>query len=227
MTLPAALFETLRVRDGAVPLIEGHMRRLREASRSVGLAPPPETLGMVVLTWARERPDDHVLRLEWDGRDVAWSDRAVPATGPVRVITASEPHPGYPVKSVGREAFDRALAQAEAAGADEPLLLAVGGFVAETARFAVAWLDGDRLRVPDLALGILPSVGRARLLDLAAGAAGLAVEAGRYPRAALAGKAVLLVNAVRGPLAVASLDGAQLPDVEALARLGQDFWPAT
>jgi branched-subunit amino acid aminotransferase/4-amino-4-deoxychorismate lyase len=226
VTKPRALFETLLVRDGTVPLIAGHMRRLHDGSRGVGLAPPPESLGMVVLTWARERPGDHVLRLEWDGHDVAWSDRPVPAVGPVRVITVSEPHPGYPVKSVGREVFDRALVQAEAAGADEPLLLAAGGCVAETARFAIAWLDGDRLDVPDLALGILPSVGRARLVEVAAGA-GLAVHTASSPRTALDGKAVVLVNAVRGPLAVTQLDGAQVPDAEALARLGRDFWPAT
>ncbi len=226
MTRPPALFETLRVRDGAVPLLAGHMRRLHEASRSVGLAPPPESLGMVVLTWARERPGDHVLRLEWDGQEVAWSDRPVPEAAPVRVVTVAEPHPGYRVKSVGRDVFDRVLAQAEAAGADEPLLLAADGCVAETARFAVAWLDGDRLQVPDLALGILPSVGRARLAEVAAGA-GLAVQAVRSPRAALDGKTVVLVNAVRGPLALALLDGVQVPDAEALARLDRDFWPAT
>jgi branched-subunit amino acid aminotransferase/4-amino-4-deoxychorismate lyase len=220
------LFETLRVRGGAVPLLAGHVRRLHDASRSVGLAPPPESLGMVVLTWARERPDDHVLRLEWDGRDVAWSDRPVPEAAPVRVITVAEPHPGYPVKSVGREAFDRALVQAEVAGADEPLLLAAGGCVAETARFAIAWLESDRLLVPDLTLGVLPSVGRARLVEVAVGA-GLAVQAVRGPRSALDGKAVVLVNAVRGPLAVALLDGAQVPGAEALARLDRDFWPAT
>ena len=226
MSRPPALFETLRVRDGAVPLLAGHVRRLHEASRSVGLAPPPDSLGMVVLTWARERPGDHVLRLEWDGHDVAWSDRPVPEVAPLRVITVAEPHPGYRVKSVGREVFDRALVQAQAAGADEPLLLAAGGCVAETARFAVAWLDGDRLHVPDLALGILPSVGRARLVEVAVGA-GLAVHTESSPRAALAGSAVVLVNAVRGPLAVARLDGAQVPGAEALARLERDFWPAT
>jgi branched-subunit amino acid aminotransferase/4-amino-4-deoxychorismate lyase len=226
VTKPPVLFETLRVRDGAVPLIAGHMRRLHDASHSVGLALPPESLGMVVLTWARERPGDHVLRLEWDGHDVAWSDRPALDAAAVRVVTVSEPHPGYPVKSVGREVFDRALAEAEAAGADEPLLLAAGGCVAETSRFAIAWLDGDRLHVPDLTLGILPSVGRARLVEVAAGA-GLAVHTVSSPRAALEGKAVVLVNAVQGPLAVTRLDGAQVPDVEALARLCRDFWPPT
>jgi branched-chain amino acid aminotransferase/4-amino-4-deoxychorismate lyase len=226
MIRPTALFETLRVRDGAVPLLAGHMRRLHEASRSVGLAPPPESLGMVVLTWARERPGDCALRLEWDGHDVAWSDQPVPAEQSVRVVTVSAPHPGYPVKCVGREAFDRALAEAEAAGADEPLLLTGGGCVAETARFAVAWLEGDRLHVPALTLGILPSVGRARLVEVAA-EAGLAVHHESSPRASLDGKAVVLVNAARGLLAVTRLDGADVPASDVLARLGAGFWPAT
>jgi branched-subunit amino acid aminotransferase/4-amino-4-deoxychorismate lyase len=226
MSRPAALFETLRVRDGAVPLLAGHIRRLRDASRCVGLGPPPETLGMVVLTWARERVGDCVLRLEWDGQEVTWSDRPVPAEQPARVVTVSAPHPGYPVKSVGRDAFDRALAEAEAAGADEPLLLAAGGCVAETARFAIAWLDQDRLLLPDLALGILPSVGRARLAEVAA-EVGIAVRTASCPRSALDGRAALLVNAVRGPVAVTSLDGTEVPDSEVVGKLGRAFWPPT
>jgi branched-subunit amino acid aminotransferase/4-amino-4-deoxychorismate lyase len=226
VTPPAALFESVRVLNGTVPLLEGHMRRLHDASLRVGLATPPESLGMVVLTWARERPADHVLRLEWDGHDVEWSDHPVPDGGPVRVVTAREPHPGYPVKSVGREAFDRALAEAQAAGVDEPLLLANGGLVAETARFAVAWLDGDRLCLPDLALGILPSVGRARLAELASGV-GLAVHVTTSPRATLDGRSVVVVNAVQGPRAVPRLDGADLPAADVLTRLESAFWPPT
>ena len=55
------------------------MRAFEASSRRniTASSPPPESLGMVVLTWARERPDDHVVRLEWDGRDVGWSDEPV------------------------------------------------------------------------------------------------------------------------------------------------------
>lgn len=222
--MSTALFETIRVRSGAVPLLERHLRRLHDSARAVGLEAPPESLGMAVLSWAREHPDDHIVRIEWDGHDVEWSDRDVPAATALRVVTVGEPHPGYPVKAVARGAFDRALLEAADRTADEPLLLATGGCVGETARFAVLWLEGERLCYPDPDLGVLPSLGLARVLELAA-EAGLEGQAVRAPRTRLDGRPGWLVNAARGVVAMATLDGESVPQPAVLDGLSGRFWP--
>ena len=90
-----------------------------------------------------------------------------------------------------------------------------------SARFAVVWEDDQgRLAAPPLALGILPSVGRARLHQLSGGIVEQAVE-----RGGLDGRAVALVNAVRGVVPIASLDGTKVPQSALLERLAERFWP--
>jgi len=88
--------------------------------------------------------------------------------------------------------------------------------------WTVFWWDGDTLRTPTLDLGILPGIGRARVLELAAG-----VGQGRYVEDALAGKSLFLTNAVRGVVPLASLDGATLPGDARTGDLARRFWPAS
>src|SRR2546422_10146130 len=88
-----------------------------------------------------------------------------------------------------RDAFVDAAVEAEVAEADDALLLTHEGWVAEGTVWSLFWWDGTALRTPALELGILPGIGRARLLELARSAEG------RHARAALDGKSLLLVNA--------------------------------
>jgi branched-subunit amino acid aminotransferase/4-amino-4-deoxychorismate lyase len=220
----AALFETMRVRGGALPFLERHLRRLAAAAEQVGLPGPPG-LSQDAVARARTGAPERVLRVVWDGRRPEWEEREAPSGDPLTVVTVAEPYVAYPVKSVARDLFERATAEAQGAGADEPLLLTRQGDVAETARFSILWLEGHVLRVPDPALGVLPSVGLARLLELAA-ARRMSVIAGRFHRTALEGRPAVLVNALRGVVPVASLDGVQVPVAPALTELGAEFWPA-
>jgi len=48
---------------------------------------------------------------------------------------------------------------------------------------------------------------------------------GRYPRQALAGKSLFLTNAVRGVVALGSLDGEPVPADLRTAELARRFWP--
>lgn len=81
---------------------------------------------------------------------------------------------------------------ARAAGGDDALLVSLEGFVLEGPTFGVLWVDDGTLRAPEIALGIVDSISRRTVLE-AARAAGLAVEEGRYPLAALAAASELLI----------------------------------
>src|SRR5438552_14985128 len=82
------------------------------------------------------------------------------------------------------------------------------------------WWDGDRLHTKAEDVGMLPGIGRARVLELAG-----TVEQGRYPRQAIEGKSLFLSNAVRGIVPFAALDGVRVPADPRTAELARRFWP--
>ena len=220
----APIFETMRVLGGRVPFLDRHLERLVGSCPRVNLIPPPRDLADHAVAHALRPPADRVLRIEWNGATLTWDDRNAEPMRRMRLVVSGEPHPGYPVKSTVREAFDRATADVAARDADEPLLLTPDGAVAETARFAVAWLHDGIIRMPSLELEILPSIGRIRVLELAE-AQGLRVEVGAWPRSALADRPVFLMNAARGVVPVTSLDGHPVPRHPRVAEFAEAFWP--
>jgi len=211
------LIETMRVCDGRIPLLERHLARLARSLSELGLARPSQDVAALVSPFAET--GDAMLRIEvLDGR-AAVTVRELPSLDPPAVITASEPHQPYPHKTTERDRFADAAREAVVAEADDALLLTHEGSVAEGTVWSVCWWEGSRLRTPPLALGILPGIGRARALELATG------EETRVDRAALAGKSVFLVNAVRGAVPIASLDGVAVPRDPRTAELARRFWP--
>src|SRR2546426_6657616 len=116
--------------------------------------------------------------------------------------------------------FSDAAAEAEEAAAYDALLLTHEGLVAEGTVWSIFWWEGAWLRTPALDLGILPGVGRARVLELTQ-----QVEEGRYLREALEERSLFLTNAVRGVIAIASLDGRPVPADPRTADLARRFWP--
>src|SRR5438874_1698012 len=119
-------------------------------------------------------------------------------------ITPAEPHRPYPHKTTERDCFVAAAAEAERAEADDALLLTHDGFVAEGTAWSVFWWEGDVLRTPALDLGILPGIGRARVLELVT-----RVDQGCYRGQQVARQSLFLPNSVRGVVPIASLDCAQ------------------
>jgi aminodeoxychorismate lyase len=59
-----------------------------------------------------------------------------------------------------------ARAEADAAGADEALLLNTDGFVVEGASSNLFWIDGGTICTPPLASGVLPGVTRAVIVEI-------------------------------------------------------------
>lgn len=208
----------MRVRQGGIPFLDRHLARLDGSIRELGLPRPDRDLVALVRPFAGT--DDAVLRIEVSAGRASVTVRELPPLEPPGVITASEPHQSYPHKTTLRDCFNDAAKEAEVAEADDALLLAQGGHVAEGTAWSVFWWDGRGLRTPGLELGILPGIGRARVLELVPG-----TEQGRYPRAALAGRSVFLVNAVRGVVPIASLDGVAVPADERTPDLARRFWP--
>src|SRR5437773_8352026 len=212
------LIETLRVRDGRIPFLEQHLGRLDRSLRELGLPRPSQDIAALVRPFAGT--GEAVLRVEvCDGRATV-TVRELPALDPPAVITAAEPHEPYPHKTTERDCFVDAAEEAEIAEADDALLLTPDGWVGEGTVWNVFWWDGDRLRTPAHELGILPGVGRARVLELVE-----QVAQGRYPRQALEGRSLFLTNAVRGIVPLASLDGRLVTPDARTAELVRRFWP--
>jgi branched-subunit amino acid aminotransferase/4-amino-4-deoxychorismate lyase len=212
------LIETIRVRRGQIPFLDRHLARLERSLRELGLPRPAQDPAALLRPFAGT--EDAVLRLEVSEARASVTVRELPPLSPPAVITASEPHQPYPHKTTDRDCFVDAAREAEIAEADDALLVTPEGWVAEGTVWSAFWWDGERLRTPSLELGILPGIGRARVLELAQ-----RVEQGRYPRGALEGRSLFLTNATRGVLPLEALDGAVVPPDERTADLARRFWP--
>jgi len=212
MTRMPTLIETVRVRDGRAPLWHLHLRRLAESCRALGVPFPGEF----------EVPSgaDRVHRLALGPKGLQVSERPVGPTVPVWLVTARTVHRPYPHKTTAREVFDAAAAEAMAARVGDALLLTSRGEVAECTIWSLLWWEGDRLAGPPLSLGVLRSVSRMRLEELAVPLLERVV-----PRAHLAGRSLLLVNAVRGVVPLARLDGVEVPPDPRTSALAARFWP--
>src|SRR5216110_784848 len=212
------LIETMRVYDGRIPFLHRHLARLARSVAELGLPRPKQDIAALVAPFSGT--GNAVLRVEvLDGR-ASVTVRDLPTLGPPALVIASESHQPYPHKTTERDCFTDAAQEAEVAEADDALLLTQEGWVAEGTVWNVFWWDGDRLHTPAEDVGILPGIGRARVLELAG-----TVEQGRYARQAMEGKGLFLTNAVRGIVPLASLDGVRVPADPRTAELARRFWP--
>ena len=207
------LIETVRLRNGAAPLWYLHVRRLATSCRALGVPIPTELP-------TPEGGADRVHRLLVSRRGVVAGERPVGSTAPVRLITSKVVHRPYPHKLVDRERFDRTLADAKAVGADDGLLLTVGGQVAETAIWGVFWWEDGRVAAPALDIGILPGVARARIEEMVGG-----IDERKVTLEEIRGRSLFVANSVRGVVPIATLDGTAVPDSPETEALASRFWP--
>jgi branched-subunit amino acid aminotransferase/4-amino-4-deoxychorismate lyase len=210
---PPALIETIRIRNGDAPLWYLHLRRLAVSCKALGIPlpaelPPPSGGG------------DRVYRLEVGMRGVQTSERLVGPSTPVKLMVSRVTHHSYPYKTAERAQFDRALDGARAAGMDDALLLTPGGYVAETAIWSILWWEKGELCGPAFDLGVLPGVGRARVTELAG-----QVEERHSGLGEIREFPMFVVNAVRGVVPVAAIDGQPVPSSRETDALARRFWP--
>jgi 4-amino-4-deoxychorismate lyase len=208
------LIETVRIRNGVAPLWYLHLRRLAGSCKALGIPLPGE-----LPTPAGGA--DRVHRIQVGRRGATVSERPVGPADAVRLITVSGVmHGPYPHKTTDRGQFTQAIDQARVRGADDGLLLAEGGWVAEAGIWSLFWWEDGRVSAPPLTLGVLRGVARARIEEQTGG-----IVERRVRMDELRGRPLFVANAVRGVVPVASLDGARVPSEEATTTLARAFWP--
>jgi para-aminobenzoate synthetase/4-amino-4-deoxychorismate lyase len=211
------LIETMRAREGRVPWLGRHLARLHASLAALGAPEPPGDLADLVRVAVGH--GDRVVRVQLTDGHAELATREMKAEQSISIVVADEVHQPYPHKTTQREQFGRALAGARRAGAHDAVLVTAAGFVAEGTAWNVFWWENGSLRTPPASLGILPGVGRQRVMELAP------VEEEKVRAEQLAGRSLFLVNAVRGIVEINVLNGAAVPRDPRTAELSSSFWP--
>jgi branched-subunit amino acid aminotransferase/4-amino-4-deoxychorismate lyase len=103
-----------------------------------------------------------------------------------------------------------ARAEADAAGADEALLLNASGFMAEASGSNVFWVEGRTVCTPPLESGILPGVTRAAVLEICRSLGLESREGNAAPDTLKSADGVFLSLSSRGVVEARLLDGVAL-----------------
>jgi branched-subunit amino acid aminotransferase/4-amino-4-deoxychorismate lyase len=206
------LIETVRVHDGQAPLWPLHRARVTRSARLLGIDLPALT--------PPAGGSDRVVRFAIAAGGVTVTEREVGSVAPVNLVTSPAPHRGYPHKVADRGWLAAARHGVQPVGADDALLLDRDGRLVEATMWAVGWWDGDRLCFPPLELGGLPSVARDRLDEAVRGG----VQEVALFREQLAWRALVVCNAARGLVPVATLDGEPVPGNHRTRALASRFW---
>ncbi|MCC6639547.1 MAG: aminotransferase class IV [Deltaproteobacteria bacterium] len=198
-----------------------HARRLRRDALALGLVPPDERAvsdalvdigraafgegaGIVRLALRPGPGGDRRARLAAQTRAIGAEARAW------RAITWPEAHPGAAdaagAKREGVAFYGRARDGAQRAGVDDALLASAEGLLVEGARTSVFVAVRGALLTPPVARGAVAGIAREIVLETVREA-----REEDVPMVALAGPSeVVLVNAVRGAVRLAWLDGRPL-----------------
>jgi 4-amino-4-deoxychorismate lyase len=232
-----AVFEAMRVYGGRPFRLDAHLDRLAASARAIGLAPPAGLAGLAAEAVAAAGGGDLVLRLictrgrEEPGpggpaafaicTDLPASLEAERHRGLALVLltTAADPlvRAASPwllagVKTISYAVNLAAQRAARAAGADDAVLVGLGGELLEAPTASLWWRAGHTLHTPSLDLGILAGITRAVVADLAPGL-GLKVLEGVYTAEDLAAAdEAFLSSSTRELMPVVQVDGAPVAD---------------
>ena len=224
------VFETVGVWDGRPFRLSDHLDRLDASLRAMALpeAPRAEVEADVAAVLDGVRSDAALrIYMTASGTRVA-TISPLPDRAEIRTLR-SQPAPWIsPVatyaaagaKSMSYAPNMTATRRAVLEGSDDALLVSVpDGYVLEGPTFGVVFVARDVVHVPDAALGIIDSISRRTLVEVA-DAAGLDVITGRWPLEALAeADEVVICSSLRGAVAVRQVDGWSYPDIHPVAAL--------
>lgn len=230
------LFETLRVVRGQPFLWDAHMERFARGAVVLKLRPPLTSMemrraadrliqfnalpnGVLRVTLTRGHGPRGYSPKGADRPTLAMTLHAAPRPGGkrpagVRLITSSfrvaAGDPLASVKTCNKLPHILARAEADAAGADDALLLNARGRLAEATSSNLFWLSGDALLTPPSRAGALMGITRGVVFELAR-KLGLATgEVDDKPSVLRHAAGAFLTNSVSGITAVVELDGEEL-----------------
>ncbi len=220
------VFETIRVRHRAPVALDRHLARLAEGLKVLGFGPLPLDPAKVVADLLHASSvADGVARLTVSRGPgprgalppptptptiLATVAPTLPVVVPARLIVARSTRRNHlsPLSRIKTTSYgDSVLAriEADAALADDAILLNTEGRVAETAVANLVFRLGDAWVTPPVADGALPGTARARLLD-----AGLIAEKSLSAATIAEAQAGFVVSAI-ALRPIASIDSKPLP----------------
>jgi 4-amino-4-deoxychorismate lyase len=230
-----AVFEALRVYGGRPFRLQAHLDRLAASARAIELPLPAGLEDLAARAVDAAGGGDLVLRLictkgpEGSGGPVAFAICTdIPASFEeerrrglrlVLLTTATDPllRAASPwllagVKTISYATNMAAQRAARARGADDAVLVGLGGELLEAPTASLWWRTGQTLFTPSLDLGILAGITRATLCDLAP-TLGLKVLAGVYTAEdLLAADEAFLSSSTRELMPAVEVDGTPLGD---------------
>ncbi|RDD60837.1 aminotransferase class IV [Ferruginivarius sediminum] len=238
LTLGDGAFETIAVRGGQAMRLDWHLERLAHALSVLAFPARPghEDLeaavtaavqgnaldaGVVRLTVTRG-PGARGLRLPAETRPnvLATASEGLPPMHPIRLLVSqrvrrNEQSPLSGIKSISY--LDNVLAriEAEAAGADEALLLNTQGRVAEAATANVFAVIGGAVVTPPVGEGCLPGIARRALMEP------LAVEERRLQQDDLLAANEVFLTSSLGARSVSTIDSRPIGQKTEVAVAGK------
>jgi branched-subunit amino acid aminotransferase/4-amino-4-deoxychorismate lyase len=217
-------FEAMRAYDGSIFRLDAHLARLEMSATKLRLPVPNR---VAIADWCRNvagAAGDAVVRVFISGGTdprqlgvnshvVVFAESVQPAPKAMRLQARIAPwhSDGDWFELTGAKALSygfnlAASVAAQQDGFDDALLLGRGGHVLEGPTFSIAWMTEGALYTPGLDLGILESITRSTVIEVAE-RIHMQVRAGVYGLdAVMAADEVIVMSTVRQVLPVAGID---------------------
>lgn len=167
------LIETLRLEGKTIALFEQHVARLQKSAAALGWPIPTSAAVQTCMDVVVKQSQFELIRLRLtlnaQGQLAATSTALEPVQQPVKIalystpVTSTDPFLQY--KTTARALYNKALAEAKAAGLFDYLFCNEKGELTEGSRSNVFILLDDQWYTPPLSSGLLAGVQRAILLD--------------------------------------------------------------
>lgn len=230
LTLGDGLFETVLADHGRLVELAAHLDRMAAGCVVLGLPTPDRAAAEALMRRALQEAGLEAaraaVRLTFTagagGRGLdrpaaltprlfATASAAAKPKEPVRLVTSAiRRNADSPASRLKTLAYlDNVLArrEAQAAGANDAVMLNTRGEVACATAANLFWLKDGRLHTPALGCGVLAGVMRSVVLAKAAGLRLVAVEVAEGPAALAQAEAIFITNSLIGVRPVGELDG--------------------
>lgn len=247
-------FETMRSYSGKILHLDRHLERLRRGMEYLGITPPKslkyralrETVSALLKRNGMNGADG-VIRIQvWREGDRGFR---IPGNARTRYAVTVSPMPDIPesvklapvpTRRIPAEALNpefklsnsinyiRAADEAAQSGAEDALMLTVGGAVSETTIANIFWLKGRTAYTPSRNCDLLPGITREILMEIIQDNTDLTLERGDYPvEHLLESETVWICNSVRETVPVRSVDEREFntahPEYRAIENLYKSY----